>query len=613
MSVVPEGGYGVGVNPKGTHFPFIREVSGIRRLFSDMYLGHKVKTAVLPLRLSYIRGFTQPPEISSSSEVVSSISSEAGSRAELRVVDAGDNLIFDSSEGDYRYELWSSRFAIHEWITDSAVCRVIQHVGQHDLEDVLSYPHSQTLTNAILDERVSEIWPSQVTSLVVNGTKLTGAVTFRGGYNFSNTLSSTTITNGLARVNSVFISAEAGAGEGQVPGCPEQAADLPIRRINQIGPDDSGSFVFSGTDCMWLNRTGSTAVAGGTRTITFDDSTAINITNNCLPCCSCDDFMNTYRGVRRIYEKFKALGLRADAVRNKHQENVDRWIVQKECREAAPIKLATIPYRINDDSCVKVSMGVCNTYDTCRGEYQVDINFSALPGLQGFINPETIYAYDSAGYKAESYTLEGVWPNFKARWPVLERQSLAKLKFDMSFTRAPQPLWDGAFPVLDAPGGNTVMTGRYLVVKDSSSSYSIVASIFWTDVLETINRGVKVERLVSKVSVSGVPISSMLAGSFTNLGSWNWQIMSQPSSISVKPYTARLKHDASGIWSYKNPNTNKDVIVYTGRLYADTRIAPTFVSKLLAGDYIKVDVAAKLNGQPVAYGTLSETTGLKVP
>lgn len=611
MPVVPEGGYGVSVNPKGTHFPFIREVSGVHRLFADMYLGHSKTDVVLPLRISQIRGFTQPSSFSSS-EIVPSESSEAGNRAEVFILDATDSVVFDSTLGDYRYELWSDRFGIHEWRTDTAICRIVQHIGQHDLEDVESYPYSQTLTNAILDERVSEIWPKKINKFKVNNTSITGDVNFYGGYNFVTTLSSTAITNGSRRVNSIFVAAEAGAGEGQFPGCPEQS-EITIKRINQVTPDDSGSFVFTATDCIWLNREGTTAQVGGVRNITFNNPNSIHITNNCLPCCSCDDFMNTYRGIRRLYEKFKALGVRANSVRNTHQDNIDRWLAQKDCREAAPIKLSMLPYTVKDDSCVKIAMGVCNTYESCRGEYQVDITFNTPAGLQGFINPETVYAYDSSGYSAENYILEGTWPNFKAKWPVLEKQSLAKLKFDMSFTRSPEPLWDSTFNLLDGPNGKPVMTGKYLVMLDGASSYTIVATIFWTDVAETAKRGVRVERLVHKSTVSGVNMASMITGGFRNLGSWNWIMLSQPTSITVKPYTIKLKHDASGGWTIKDPNTGEDVVVYTGRLYADTLVNPIFVSKVDPGDYVTLDIEAKLNGQTVAYGTLSETVGLKLP
>jgi hypothetical protein len=300
--------------------------------------------------------------------------------------------------------------------------------------------------------------------------------------------------------------------------------------------------------------------------------------------------------------------------------NVERWQAQKTCREASPVKLTAIPYIVKDDSCLKVAVGVCNSYEACRGEFTVDINFNTPAGLKGYINPDSIFAYDSSGYNAENYTLEGSWPNYKARWPIVDSQRLAKIKFDMSFSRDPKVVWDGYFKLLDGPAGNVVMDGRFVVLFDdvaAKTTYSVVGSVFWTDPESTATQGARVDRLVDKTfppgssSASGVSVSSFINNTYTTLGNWSWEVISHPTSVSVKPYTLRLKFDNTGTWFVRDANRNKKQ-VYSGRLYADTLISPTFVSKVQSGDYATVDITAKLNGDTIAHGTLSETVGLKV-
>jgi hypothetical protein len=86
------------------------------------------------------------------------------------------------------------------------------------------------------------------------------------------------------------------------------------------------------------------------------------------------------------------------------------------------------------------------------------------------------------------------------------------------------------------------------------------------------------------------------------MNEWSWSIITNPSSSSVKPYSLRVIYDKTGTWGSK----------YTGRLYTDVIIPPTFGPKVVSGDYVTLNVDAKINEQPLDYGTASETVGLKV-
>jgi hypothetical protein len=474
MGVVRDGGTGIGVNPNGHYFPFVKEVGGAERLFADMYLGHRVESAVLPLRLSYIQGFTQPASYSPSN------------RAELIVIDADDNVVFNShNAADYRYNEWSDRFTIHEWISDSAVCRIVQHTGQNDLEDVIDYPFEQTLTDAVLDERVSELWPKCVTKIIANGTDITGDLEIHQGYNFETSLGSIVRTGGQSRVNSVFVSAQAGAGEGLAPGC-EEAIPL-VRRINQQGPTAGalsvsgvnyrgGSFVLSAGACLSIIRPATfvSNYAGNKSVLEMerDGNSGIMINNNCLPCCSCDDFVNTYKGIRKLYDTYAVLGNRANIVRDRYSENVNRWLAQKECREALPIKTGLMPYKLGTASGVKAVVGVCNSSGVCKGEVEATINFEVQPSDSGIgggpyeqklfaiIHPDSVFSYVNNGIKPQRYSISGDWPEYKVKWDLLESQDLARVKFDMILSRGGIVEYNSSFDVLNRRDGDKLFDGR---------------------------------------------------------------------------------------------------------------------------------------------------------
>jgi hypothetical protein len=722
MGVVRDGGTGIGVNPNGHYFPFVKEITGAKRLFADMYLGHRVESAVLPLRLSYIQGFTQPDSYSPSN------------RADLIVVDADDNVIFNSNNAaDYRYNEWSDRFTIHEWISAAAVCRIVQHTGQNDLEDVLNYPFEQYLTDAVLDERVSELWPKGVTKVIANGTDITGDLEILQGYNFQTTLDSVVRTGGRSRVNSVSVSAEAGVGEGLAPGC-EEAIPL-LRRINQVGPTEKGAFVLSASACLSVirpatfvsNYVGSKAVLD----IERDGKSGVLLKNNCLPCCSCDDFVNTYKGIRQLYDRYAVLGDRANVVRDRHAENVNRWLAQKECREALPIKTGLMPYKVGTASGVKAVVGVCNASGVCKGEVETTITFevpverydSPREQLFAVVHPDSIFSYVDNGLKPQRYTLSGDWPEYKVKWDVLESQALARVKFDMILSRGGIIEYNSTFDVLNRRDGDKLFDGRINIYlknrKDIPESlksyypktYSVSTREFWfpgllvydvefkitcpdpetgeevvlQDFSTTIgqNKGITVpavrgpkdfkfktpggyiESISNKFIVPGltnargdednigcnIELVKDRSDVVTNYNDYPYSldrigtapfcawIDPTPNSITNLPCSLRITSKPSQVARnsrgdsqdyresdgtifaklYKHKRTKLGFVYasdpepfYAGRLFVDAVIPPFVQTKILADDYLTMNVSARVLDDPTGkVYTASETAGLK--
>jgi hypothetical protein len=600
MGVVAEGGYGTGVNPNGVYFPFIQEVSGAERLFADLYLGHRVTTAVLPLRVTYIKNFTQPV---------------TEGRAEMTIVDANGSTVFNStSAAEYRNKDWSDRFRIHEWISDDAVLRVVQHTGQNDLEDVLVYPSEQTLTNAILDERTAELWPDNVLSFVVNGYPVKGEVEFVGGYNFETKLNSITRSSGKAHVNKVYVSAEPGSGLGREEGC-TGTTEYPIRAINGVKPRDDGSFILSPTDCLWFANPGTVSPQDRIKHIAYQFTNGLLLKNNCLPCCSCDDFVNTYQGIRKLYNTYSALGTRATNVRNQHASNVDRWLNQKDCRETDPVKINIMPFRVSDASGFKIGVGVCNIDPGCRGELTLDLNFETPPGLKGFVNKDTIFAYSGSGYNPDEYQLLGGWPNYQVKWLNARGQSMSKLKLDISFVRITELFlsklsWEGMFPIHYVDDGSIAFNVRmntwsknnafrthntFYAPFDDYPDYKVLHTESYNSL---VNLGYE---------TNGIPFFRVFGLGFKMY----YEGITESTSSSIKPFSL-----TPGF-----VDLNSNFISTIPKLFAEQRalyikpgtiVPASYDPGIKSNDYVKLTATAKLNGETINNGTKTVTRGLKV-
>ena len=625
MGVVAEGGYGTGVNPNGVYFPFISEVSGAERLFADMYLGHRVKTAVLPLRVTVISGFTQPVTTS---------------RAEMTIVDASGSVVFNStSAGEYRGVNWGGRFRIHEWISDEAVLRVVQHTGQNDTEDVIVYPSSQTLSNAVLDERASELWPDEVLTFIVNGYPIKGDVEFVGGYNFETKLNSINRSSGKPHVNKVYVSAEPGSGLGREEGC-VGTTEYTIRSINGVKPKTDGSLIMSATNCLFFVKPGQVVPQNGNNHINYQFTNGLLLKNSCLPCCSCDDFVNTYQGIRRLYDTYTALGTRATTVRNQHASNVSRWGDQKSCRESDPVKINIMPFKVSDVYGFKIGAGVCNIEPGCRGELTLDLNFETPNGLKGYINRDTLFAYSGSGYNPEQYQLLGDWPNYQVKWLNARGQSLSKLKLDIAFTRIPtfnadngKITWEGEIPFVDE-NGEIAFNLRTKISSPPYGFFRISNSMYAVSPESKYTLGKDTDRPFHLSTIIGARADfseELFYADVTYQGQYNpdkilYKMIKGINSNSLRPFSLqpyvynpgfRLDNDHTkpkllNISAEVKGGNYHQIFYGMVRPKEGSVLLPTFSPRIESNDYVKLTATAKLNGETIPNGVKTVTRSLKV-
>jgi hypothetical protein len=425
---VADNGRPTGVSYSGVDFPFVLPSADVKGLFADFHLVHRVKEVVVPLRVKWLYGFRQPTSAASSESGSSSDGLPDSIHAsDLLVVDAADRVIFDSTKAsEYKSHDWDSRFRIHEWISDTAVCKVVQHTSGPD--GYGEYPNQWTPESAVLDERCSELLPDQVLAFKVNDQLITGAIEIQGGYNVEAVLTEVAFKPGKAYRNLVTVTADPGLGDGLFPSC--QEPDLSIRRVNQQRPDEYHNLLLSAKDCYWLERPAN--VSGGLATPTLLNGLKVN--NDCRPCCECDDFVNTYMGIRKLYDKYKVLGVRSNVVRNQYVENRDRWLADKECRADHPARVSFLPYYPKGGY---ISAGYCNSTGQCVGKLKLEIEFQTNLNFTGKVKKSTVLWYPTSGGHPEFYTLGGDWPIYYAIWEPVDTARMARVKFQMTWKDAP--------------------------------------------------------------------------------------------------------------------------------------------------------------------------------
>lgn len=425
---VADGGRPTGVEYSGFHFPLVNPSEDVRGLLADFYVAYRDPDRAFtpPLRLSHVANLAQPA---------------SASRADVVVVDADGTEVVDTADlADYASRAFGGRFQIHEWVGTWVVVRAVQHAAGPT--GPLTFPAAFAPAHAVLDERCAERWPDTVTAFKVNDQVITGGVELENGYNTDLVHLETVNVPGKAYRARVQLSAAAGSGDGLYPACGD--TERVIRRINQVGPDEHGGFLVAAADCYWLSRDG-TAGPGGTLEGYLANGLRVN--NDCAPCCNCDDYVNTYAGIRRLYERFKVLGARSQAVRAVHAANIQRWLGEKECRANNPIRLSMLPYRPGG---LNIVAGYCNNSGTCLRKVKLVIEFETSNDPEsegdpayaaGAVDQDTVLWYPTDGKKPELVDLPREYRRYEMTWEPVDTARTAKVRVQMGFTGVTRADW----------------------------------------------------------------------------------------------------------------------------------------------------------------------------
>lgn len=408
----PRGRQAIGLNQppnSGSLYPFVQPSADIRDLLGDFFLSFARREVAYPLRVVWLYGFGTEAGPAPPGDWPAPTHTQ-----DLRVVDANDVLIFDSTVCDrFTSSVWDNRLLILEWTGDAGVCRCTAHT-QWTAADVAS-GQARTYTQHILPENgelQADCWyqvPQTVNRLRHGVTLFEGGIlSLCEGYNIGlnlvteqtvPTLSLSDLTPVKAKVvgerpvTRIRLDAIPGNGLGTFPGCGQQ--DAILRTINRVQSNSHQNFSFDTEGCIRTKRPVSLSQASP-RTFAYaapevsaeQAAASLQLNNNCTNCCNCTYFAQTYQGLKRQWFLHRDLARRLESTRDSYAANRARWLAEKQLREEDNLRL-----RVSMDGNCKVRWGIafCNASKCCLTGIRLYLFFVAY--LNGI--PYYLYGFDS--------------------------------------------------------------------------------------------------------------------------------------------------------------------------------------------------------------------------
>jgi hypothetical protein len=181
---------------------------------------------------------------------------------------------------------------------------------------------------------------------------------------------------------------------------------------------------------------------------------ALELHNDCGPCCDCQDFINVYEAIRRLRSIYENLQLRAAEVLEDYSENRERFIKDQLCRDLR--KLRVVMQAICPDE-LAIAVGYCNNTDECLENVTVVINFQYTDEPGEGCTAETTYEgtaevlCDStfrrgnissdappplSSFHGDPYQLGGSWPYYYAYWERVNPGDMATVSFRLDFANS---------------------------------------------------------------------------------------------------------------------------------------------------------------------------------
>ena len=393
----PDGLRGTGPNAYGTEYPFTTAVPELPHVFADAYLAYSptdlVSDIFPPLRFVWLYGFDSvancgspaPPDLGSGPAYVHTHT------CDVILEDSHNNTIFDSTTAlTYRGGAFGTRLYVHEWETASAIFRLVQHIAVPTLVEYQLVPHKIWPASAVLDAQCLEQTPARVLKLGVEHqsvllTPLPPDVLLAAGYNLD--LVTAPVRRGARTVSQITLSARSGAGAGNVPtDC--GAAAPPITTINGEPGDAHGNFSLGADGCFAVRQ----PATYGLHAYAPIPAT-LKLTNDCVPCCSCDDYMRGQDAILTVWQHYRVMAATAADAATSYRGQTVRWATAKACREAKIVTVAGAPTA----SWIDVLVGVVNTTSDCYTTVTAALTAAVDGGTFGAPVPGTSFLTDGRG------------------------------------------------------------------------------------------------------------------------------------------------------------------------------------------------------------------------
>jgi len=306
----------------GADYPFAKAPPEWKYMFGDLWFSYPDDACELelPLRIGAISDALIPGNLN------------------LEIRDAAGTTVFNTAAATRTSNAWGKNLVTYSYKQGEFSLRLTQRLQPPPWEPDLQWPAGGVLgEEGTLDARTYQRLPKRVRSIVVGLTTFTGSdLRLVEGYNMSLTTPPVANADGGRRVSRVMLRARPGDGLGRPDGCDD--AEIAIQRINTVPPTKGGDFVVDTEGCYRIQRP-VTVTGTAPRTVAVAVPAALQIFNDCGPCCPCDDFVRTYEGIRRLFYRYQTMGEKAEATRDTFLDNIERWELQRACRELQTAKL----------------------------------------------------------------------------------------------------------------------------------------------------------------------------------------------------------------------------------------------------------------------------------
>ena len=390
-------------NPHGGRaYPFV-DHGVLSEAILDFYLSYEddACAVALPISLSLVAGFT------------------------VTLRDANSLVLAALTEAEAATTSWGDSRVVYQWQTANQVVRLVVRTAN------LAAAYDQ---EGVLDPRTCNRLAARVQGLRLGLQTFAADIVLEDGFNIAMSRVDSNRVDGGLRTTRLVMTARPGDGLGRAPGCEE--AEILVRRINGMAPDPAGNFRIELDECfraqlpVLISENADQRIASfGDLNLPSDEAKhALILYSDCKPCCECDFFARTYKGLKRIHGFWADTVSDAEGVRDQLQRNKDRWEANLECRKTRPARLTVMP-----ESRGRVSVGAvyCNSTGCCMQPVELWFTYQVFDGNG---DPVDAMADVLDGVIAGSdgdvpYAVGGTWPILKAYLDYLDQSDNAKIAY----------------------------------------------------------------------------------------------------------------------------------------------------------------------------------------
>ena len=416
---------------QGGDYPLVNPSADIEGLLADAYLSHEVRDAVPPLRIARLCGFDR-------SSVSGTLGSVGGDNPyQVLILDARDAVVFDSERGTYHGRPFSDAYYVHEWVADKAVCRLVERLRAEETGVHHTWPDFLEPESAVLDSNTTEKIPERVEGLSAVSVAVGGRVELLAGYNIQMVvgddapLTGQAPSAGIKRRTIIRFDAVPGVGLGRRESC-QDSGDNAVRSIGGVGVEESGNFVLSAEGCLYVRVPSSPT---GTGTASFEPN-MLKVGNDCIePCCSCDDYRAVQAGIVRQRDYYVSLGATAESVRDQFRQMKARWMAQRDCRIANPLKMTLTTKSTSTYDHLTIMVALANITPRCV-RLKVNVRVTALTGV-GEFTPNGTFLLDSQTQTWQNGIAAGSPDNFYVEWLNIDPGYAGKAIIGIRWTHDP--------------------------------------------------------------------------------------------------------------------------------------------------------------------------------